>query len=111
MLSQTKSFMGLRYSRAMEHRADAEGLHLMARAGFLPEAPGNFFEMLAKEEGKMTSTFAFLSDHPPSRDRVIELRALEKKLNLYVEAQESPLPAEDDWEEVRRRAQKKGSDS
>ena len=64
----------LPYSRAQESEADQIGLDLMARAGYDPrQALGFWDRMVAASHGEPPG---FLSDHPPSSERIAALKKL-----------------------------------
>jgi predicted Zn-dependent protease len=84
----------LAYGRDQERAADREGILLMARAGLPPAALAAFFERLrAKEGGKLPE---FLSTHPDTATRVVELRRLAATTPVA-----DPRPLALDWEAVR----------
>jgi predicted Zn-dependent protease len=57
------------YSRELEKQADLEGLAMMSKAGYAPEAMVNSFKVLQKDiEGEIINTF--YSDHPKLQERV-----------------------------------------
>jgi predicted Zn-dependent protease len=84
----------LAYGRDQERAADREGILLMARAGLPPAALAAFFERLrAKEGGKLPE---FLSTHPDTATRVVELRRLAATTPVA-----DPRPLALDWDAVR----------
>ena len=64
--------VGLPYSRSLESRADQNGLLLMARAGYNPQAAITLWEKMNKLDGAGGS--AFLSTHPSSSQRIEAMR-------------------------------------
>lgn len=75
-------------SRLMESEADLIGLMLSARAGYCPHwAPALWERMATLTKAKQGSRW--LSTHPPSRERAIELeRRLSDAMPLYRETQQ-----------------------
>jgi predicted Zn-dependent protease len=64
----------LPYSRTQEYEADHIGLVLMAKAGYDPEEALDFWRKMMKlDKGKAPP--AWLSTHPPSPDRLAEIKA------------------------------------
>ncbi|KWQ05449.1 MAG: M48 family metallopeptidase [Acinetobacter harbinensis] len=64
--------VGLPYSRSLESRADQNGLLLMARAGYNPQAAITLWEKMNKLDGAGGS--AFLSTHPSNSQRIEAMR-------------------------------------
>lgn len=64
----------LAYGREMEREADTHGVRYAAAANYDPDALATFFEMLATK-GDVPELLAFLSTHPPSAERVRNIRA------------------------------------
>ncbi|MBL8951527.1 MAG: M48 family metalloprotease [Myxococcaceae bacterium] len=64
----------LAYGREMEREADTLGVKYSAAAGYNPDALATFFEML-QSKGDVPELLAFLSTHPPSAERVRNIRA------------------------------------
>jgi len=64
------------YSRDQEREADYYGVEYATRAGYDPDAAGDFLIlMMEHEQGLGASwTIPFLSDHPSSAERVVRLR-------------------------------------
>ena len=79
-----------RYSRENEREADRLGMHLLARAGYNPEAMSAFMEKLVAQEaqrgGRMLPLFA---SHPPSRERLDTLSALARQYPLELRREEN----------------------
>jgi predicted Zn-dependent protease len=70
-------------SRLMESEADLIGLMLLARAGYCPHWAPALWERMANLQ-KANSKSRWLSTHPPSRERAIELeRRLSDALPIY----------------------------
>lgn len=63
----------LPYSRTQEYEADYIGLILMAQAGYDPDAALVFWRKMMQLD-KGSAPPAWLSTHPPSQDRLIELQ-------------------------------------
>ena len=63
------------YSRDTEFEADRIGLHIMADAGYDPQAFIRFLEQLDKKMGHATGTGGFKSTHPAPKDRIAKLKA------------------------------------
>ncbi len=64
----------LAYGREMEREADSYGVKYAAAAGYDPDALATFFQML-QGKGDVPELLAFLSTHPPSAERVQNIRA------------------------------------
>ena len=64
--------VGLPYSRSLESRADQNGLLLMARAGYNPQAAITLWEKMNKLDCAGGS--AFLSTHPSNSQRIEAMR-------------------------------------
>ncbi len=67
----------LRHSRRLESEADARGLQALARAKIPLGGMEAFFGKLA-EENKDSDTFALLSSHPATTERLANIRKLAK---------------------------------
>lgn len=63
----------LAYGREMERESDAYGVKYASAAGYDPDALATFFEML-QSKGDVPELLAFLSTHPPSAERVRNIR-------------------------------------
>lgn len=59
-------------TRKLEFEADTIGLFLMAKAGYNPNAALDFWDNMTKDNPDMS--LSFLSSHPPSRERVENIR-------------------------------------
>lgn len=70
--------LSLSYSREHEREADRIGMALAARAGYDPAALALFFERL--DPGKKSAGPSWLSTHPASRDRIVEIRRLAEEI-------------------------------
>ena len=70
--------LSLSYSREHELEADRIGLTLAARAGYDPAALARFFERMS--EGDKGGGPSWLSTHPPTGDRVREIRRLAEEI-------------------------------
>lgn len=62
----------LAYSRTHENEADAIGLEFAARAGYDPRAGASFWRKMAAREGAGRPP-KWLSTHPPSAERIVNL--------------------------------------
>jgi predicted Zn-dependent protease len=72
----------LPHSRQQETEADHVGMELMARAGYDPHAAVSLWEKMNKLGGSQPPKF--LSTHPPSAERLADLRQLaDKVMPLY----------------------------
>lgn len=63
----------LAYGREMERESDKYGVKYASAAGYNPDALATFFEMLGSK-GDVPELLAFLSTHPPSAERVKNIR-------------------------------------
>lgn len=73
----------LPFSRANETEADEIGLNLMSKAGYDPRESVNFWDRFAQAD-KGGGPPAFLSTHPASKDRKVNLeKRLDKVMPLY----------------------------
>ena len=70
--------LSLSHSREHEREADRIGITLAAKAGYDPAAVALFFERLDPE--KKSGGPSWLSTHPPSQDRIVEIRRLAKEI-------------------------------
>lgn len=76
----------LAYSRDHETEADVVGLRFAAKAGYDPRAAVTFWTKMAAKEGGARPP-KFLSTHPPSGERIANLRRLSAELMpLYEQA-------------------------
>lgn len=69
----------LAYSRSHETEADVIGLRFAAKAGYDPRAAVTFWTKMAAKEGSARPP-KFLSTHPPSAERIANLRRLAAEL-------------------------------
>ena len=83
----------MKFNRAAEAQADAEGARMMAAAGYDPRDMANFFERLGEQSGERTTETP--SDHPDPASRVAALDEIIPTLRL------APSPARD-TDEFRR---------
>ncbi len=65
----------LRYRRADEAAADAEGLRMLRDAGMDPSGLAGFFRTLQREEGDGAAIPGYLSTHPRTADRLARLES------------------------------------
>jgi len=82
ILDQVKNLSSLKYSRATEHKADIFGLKLMHEAGFNIFEASKFFKILADSEEESSYPMTFMSDHPPTLERVETMKALASELGI-----------------------------
>jgi predicted Zn-dependent protease len=80
----TTTIGGLAFDRKKEKEADLIGLMYMARAGFDPQEAVKVLEQLEDVTGSQIGESAFLSTHPTTPDRIIQLldampKALEER--------------------------------
>lgn len=76
----------LKFSRDHETEADYIGLRYATRAGYDPRAAITFWQKMLKGE-KGTTIFTFLRTHPPTEQRIEDIRAnLPALLPIYEEA-------------------------
>jgi predicted Zn-dependent protease len=89
-LAETAAYLGQqKYSRSQESEADDVGFDYLLKADIDPEGMIGFFKkMNAKELGFANP--AFLSSHPPTRER---LDRLEQRLNAMGKKKFKPFPA------------------
>jgi len=105
LATNTRLLFALKYSRVQESRADADGLALMAQAGYDPTAMPAFFERLADREDVLTAHAAVLSDHPATVDRVRMLRTMLAERSLEP-VRTVPTTSRLDWQSVRQQAER-----
>ena len=81
MLLEGGLLLSLSYSRQHEGEADRVGIALTAKAGYKPEGLILFFEKLMAREKKVKGLVGplWLSSHPASHDRILEIRRLAKE--------------------------------
>ena len=70
--------LSLAHSREHEREADRIGVALAARAGYDPAALARFFERLSR--GKGAEGPSWLSTHPASSERILEIRRLAREV-------------------------------
>ncbi len=92
------STMGmLQYSRKNEREADQGGMDMIQRAGINPEGMIAFFESLQEKELESTDFLKYLSTHPPTEDRIQNLRSLAGLLkNNYIN-----LFSQEEWKKIK----------
>ena len=78
MLLEGGLLLSLSHSREHEREADRIGVMLAARAGYDPAAVARFFERMAA--GKPASGPSWLSTHPATGERVLEIRRLAEEI-------------------------------
>lgn len=65
---------GLSFSREFESEADERSVDYLSQTSYACDGAATFFEKL-EAQGQGSATPAFLSTHPPSSDRVVEINA------------------------------------
>lgn len=94
LYDSTATLQMLAYDRDKEKEADYIGLMYAARAGFDPEAAVTVLEKLEAETGSQPRPPAFASTHPPTPDRIVQLReAMPRALEAYRAAGNRPAPS------------------
>ncbi len=84
LYDSTATLQMLAYDRDKEKEADFIGLMYAARAGFDPEAAITVLEKLEAETGSQPRPPIFASTHPPTPDRIVQLReAMPKATEAY----------------------------
>jgi metalloendopeptidase OMA1, mitochondrial len=99
----------LAYSRDHETEADVVGLRFAAKAGYDPRAAVSFWTKMAEREGGARPP-KFLSTHPPSAERIANLRRLAAELMPVYEQAKANLavggaparPAANEQQELNR---------
>ena len=71
-----KSLSSLKYSRDTESRSDREGLVLMYKSGFNIRESAAFFKVLLSKGETFADKYNFISDHPPTKERINVLEKL-----------------------------------
>ena len=99
-LEAARTLGKLRYSRAAEEEADADGMQMLLAAGIDPSGMVAFFELLRKEAPSLPGALEYLSTHPTTERRIERLQAL-------AAAAEPPRPArpllpDREWADVKR---------
>ena len=99
-LASARLVGALRYNRQAEDEADHEGARMLVDAGIDTAGDAAFFEKLAREqEGGLASKIpAYLSTHPPSRDRAAAVR----ELGRHAPRPTTRLLSAEDWKHVKR---------
>lgn len=64
------------FSRSQENEADADGLRLMAQAGYNPEASLSVWQKMDKADGSNSGLGTILSTHPSNSTRMNNLRKM-----------------------------------
>ncbi|MBI2877862.1 MAG: M48 family metalloprotease [Candidatus Tectomicrobia bacterium] len=71
-----------KFSRMDEAEADYYGLQYMSQAGYDPQGMVTFFEKLLRlQDNKLSTLQTLFSTHPPTEERVQEIKAQIKKLD------------------------------
>lgn len=97
-LDSARTLGALRYNRAHEEEADAEGMALLLAAGINPQGMVDFFTVLGGEPSRDRGILGYLSTHPSHLDRVQTLTGLAgPRLG-----QGTPLLPGLDWSSIRR---------
>jgi Zn-dependent protease with chaperone function len=93
-----QNFEGLRYSRAQEADADAEGVRLAMKAGYTGDGLVHFFEKEKAKNGEPTGIAAKLtglfSTHPLDAERIAAIRAEVEKIKLQEKKEGKPKEEE-----------------
>jgi predicted Zn-dependent protease len=94
LINNAETLEHARFSRAEEAAADTAGVELAFRAGYKPEAVATLFERLIKDIGD-AGALAFMSDHPATSKRIVDIREQARKLRAEsgVDEQASRLSA------------------
>jgi predicted Zn-dependent protease len=80
MMRQTvKLLSSTAFDREQEHEADVFAVHMMAKADIDPEFLANFLFRLSQEKDDIPKHFEWLSTHPNSQDRSVEIMQLRKQ--------------------------------
>ncbi len=99
-LEAARTLGRLRYSRAAEEEADADGMRMLLAAGIDPSGMIAFFERLRKEAPNLPDTLEYLSTHPATERRIERLRALAAAGQPARPTR--PLLPDSDWADVKR---------
>ncbi|MGI9535204.1 MAG: M48 family metallopeptidase [Thermodesulfobacteriota bacterium] len=92
-------YIGLmKYSRESETEADVEGIKMLKNANFDPKGMVEFFEILNKHGGDVPNSLEYISSHPQTRDRILNLRELSKG----IEYKPVHLYSKKDWDEIKK---------
>jgi Zn-dependent protease with chaperone function len=100
VLGQAPRLLSLQFSRAQEFEADAGGVKLLTAAKIRPDGLRTFFARLARKEGGMSNSLAFLSTHPTSKARLDRLSRLTRGKPAL-----PPLTLPVAWQQVRAKSQ------
>lgn len=92
--STAAQIFGLKLSREMESEADDGALLRLSHAQISPKGMADFFERLEKKD-HLGKTFAFLSTHPVSEERVNRFKAQEMSKT------EPELLSEEEWKDLK----------
>ncbi len=99
-LEAARTLGRLRYSRAAEEEADADGMRMLLTAGIDPSGMIAFFERLRKEAPHLPDTLEYISTHPATERRIERLRALAAAGQPARPTR--PLLPDRDWADVKR---------
>ena len=75
ILYQAQQFEQLNYSRDLETEADDEGLKFMIANQINPQGMVNLLELLNKESVEMPSVMKYLSTHPETDSRILNVKS------------------------------------
>ena len=79
------------FSRSQESQADAGGLHLMAHAGYNPEAAISVWKKMEAVNGRSNAVVTLMSTHPNSQQRINKIQALLPEVTpIYQAAAKAP---------------------
>jgi predicted Zn-dependent protease len=82
------------FSRSQESQADAGGLHLMAQAGYNPEAAVAVWQKMEAANGRSNTIATLMSTHPNSGQRIAKIQALlPEVMPVYQAAAKAPAKA------------------
>ncbi len=92
MVQLTFDLTNLSYSRTQERNADIYGFsRVINRYGHGAHCL-NFFNLLAKEEGRLQKVSKYFSTHPLSQERINDLSAKAAEKGWKMEGNKTPLP-------------------
>jgi Zn-dependent protease with chaperone function len=97
-LEAARTLGRLRYSRAAEEEADADGMRMLGAAGVDPAGMIAFYELLRKEAPQLPASLEYLSTHPTTESRLARLRAL---AGAAPPGGTRPLLSEPEWADLR----------
>jgi predicted Zn-dependent protease len=98
-LEAARRLGGLRYSRAAEEEADADGMRMLLAAGVDPAGMIAFYELLRREAPQLPASLEYLSTHPATERRIERLRSLAAAARP---GEIRPLLSDPEWADLRR---------